>query len=180
MNNITGLIKANKISNKLTKESIQEALLVLLSKKDINNIKITEIVKKAGISRTAFYNNYSSKEEVLNDIISTFLRSINSRISIYENPTKYHWFLTFFTEVKKNARFFISVSSVIPRYLLNLNPREENAQNNVYEQKSFEAAIGVLIYTWLDNPKETPEQMASICEKMFQGFNNVSYIAKNV
>ena len=77
MNNINGLIKANQISNKLTKESIQEALLVLLSKKAIEEVRITEIVKKAGISRTAFYNNYTSKEEVLNDIITTFLKSIN-------------------------------------------------------------------------------------------------------
>ena len=61
MNNINGLIKANQISNKLTKESIQEALLVLLSKKAIEEVRITEIVKKAGISRTAFYNNYTTK-----------------------------------------------------------------------------------------------------------------------
>lgn len=46
MNNINGLIKANQISNKLTKESIQEALLVLLSKKAIEEVRITEIVKK--------------------------------------------------------------------------------------------------------------------------------------
>ena len=45
MNNINGLIKANQISNKLTKESIQEALLVLLSKKAIEEVRITEIVK---------------------------------------------------------------------------------------------------------------------------------------
>lgn len=182
MNNINGLIKANQISNKLTKESIQEALLVLLSKKAIEEVRITEIVKKAGISRTAFYNNYASKEEVLNDIITTFLNSINSRIHIYENPTSYHWFLIFFTEVKKNARFFSSISTVIPRYLLNLVPSGENASNNVYvyEQKAFEAAIGVLIYTWLDNPKESPSEMARICENMFKGFSNIAYITKNV
>lgn len=180
MNNINGLIKANQISNKLTKESIQEALLVLLSKKAIEEVRITEIVKKAGISRTAFYNNYTSKEEVLNDIITTFLKSINKRIHIYENPTSYHWFLTFFTEVKKNARFFSFISTVIPRYLLNLTPNGENDSNNVYEQKAFEAAIGVLIYTWLNDPKESPSEMAIICEKMFKGFSNITYITKNV
>ena len=51
MNNINGLIKANQISNKLTKESIQEALLVLLSKKAIE-----EVVLKYGRLDCAFNN----------------------------------------------------------------------------------------------------------------------------
>ena len=49
-----------------------------------------------------------------------------------------------------------------------------------YEKKAFEPAIGVLIYTWLNDPKESPSEMAIICEKMFKGFSNITYITKNV
>ena len=41
--------------NKATREAIQQALLYLMSKMDYQKIKVTDIVKKAGISRSTFY-----------------------------------------------------------------------------------------------------------------------------
>lgn len=37
--------------------------------KDYKDISITEICKKAKVSRTAFYKNYKTKEDVIKDII---------------------------------------------------------------------------------------------------------------
>ena len=56
---------SNMESNKITKESIQVALISLMANKKLENITITEIVKKAGVSRTSFYRNYKDKEDVL-------------------------------------------------------------------------------------------------------------------
>ena len=46
-------------------DSITEALLQLMSKKDFNNISICEITEKAGIGRVSFYRNFDNKEDVL-------------------------------------------------------------------------------------------------------------------
>ncbi len=62
---LKNLIRSNSELNKLTKESIETALLFLMEKKDFNKISISELVKKAGVSRNAFYRNYKSKEEIL-------------------------------------------------------------------------------------------------------------------
>ncbi|HFI0346119.1 TPA: TetR/AcrR family transcriptional regulator [Streptococcus suis] len=62
---LKNLYQSNKETNQLTKESIETALLFLLEKKDMKQISVSELVRKAGVSRNAFYRNYKSKEEIL-------------------------------------------------------------------------------------------------------------------
>ena len=50
---------------KYTREWTFEALTKLLEIKEYNDIKITEIIHKAGISRATFYRNFSSKEDIV-------------------------------------------------------------------------------------------------------------------
>ncbi len=62
---LKNLYQSNKEANQLTKESLETALLFLLEKKELKNISVSELVRKAGVSRNAFYRNYKSKEEIL-------------------------------------------------------------------------------------------------------------------
>ena len=66
---IDPLQEYNAESHRLTIESIQKAMIQLLRENDFHKITILDIVKKAGVSRTAFYRNYTSKEQVLQSII---------------------------------------------------------------------------------------------------------------
>lgn len=54
-------------SNILVRESITEALFILMKKQEFSKIKISELVEKAGVSRVSFYRNYNSKEEIIED-----------------------------------------------------------------------------------------------------------------
>jgi len=51
--------------NLIIRESIETALIELMKRKPFNEITITEIVKKAGVSRISYYRNYYLKEDVL-------------------------------------------------------------------------------------------------------------------
>ncbi len=51
---------------KYTREWTYEALVRLMGNKQYQDINITEIIKKAGISRATFYRNFSSKEDIVN------------------------------------------------------------------------------------------------------------------
>jgi AcrR family transcriptional regulator len=53
----------------LTKESIFTALLELMATKEFAQISVTAIAKRAGVSRMAFYRNYQTKEDILNDYL---------------------------------------------------------------------------------------------------------------
>jgi len=52
--NLDILKKNNMEINAITKEAIEQALISLIKEKDFKDITITEITKKAGVSRTAY------------------------------------------------------------------------------------------------------------------------------
>ncbi len=56
--------KRNETS-RLTRECITTALLLLSEEKDYDDITITDITEKAGVSRMAYYRHYKSKDEII-------------------------------------------------------------------------------------------------------------------
>lgn len=55
----------NVEQQQISKKSICIALVELLKKKNYADISVTEITKKAGVSRNAYYRNFESKDQVL-------------------------------------------------------------------------------------------------------------------
>ena len=64
------LKKNNEESNFVTREAVQEALFLLMKEQDYEEIRITDIIKKSGISRSAFYRNYKTNLIVPDDLES--------------------------------------------------------------------------------------------------------------
>ncbi|MDD2957192.1 MAG: TetR/AcrR family transcriptional regulator [Lachnospiraceae bacterium] len=56
--------KSNPIAEQ-SKQWIMEAMISLLKYKEFEKISISELVKKAGLSRRTFYRNFNSKTEVI-------------------------------------------------------------------------------------------------------------------
>ncbi len=51
--------------NRLATESMYTALMILMRKKAFRDITVTELTRKAGVSRMAFYRNYTDLESVI-------------------------------------------------------------------------------------------------------------------
>ncbi|MDE5631168.1 MAG: TetR/AcrR family transcriptional regulator, partial [Bacilli bacterium] len=64
-------------SEKYVDEYIISALFTLMKKKKYEDISITEITNKAGVSRVSFYRNFNSTEDIIKkwieDITDHFL-----------------------------------------------------------------------------------------------------------
>ena len=104
---LNNLKQANKEINQLTCEALETALLHLLETKDLACISISELVKKAGVSRTAFYRNYRSKEQLLENIFEHVIRRVMTgfmTINLQEQATKAWHYL--FSETKKEAKLY--------------------------------------------------------------------------
>ncbi|MBR3486231.1 MAG: helix-turn-helix transcriptional regulator, partial [Clostridia bacterium] len=98
---------SNAEANKVTRECMKTALVKLLNEKDLPRISVTEIVTAAGVSRPAFYRNYSSKEDLLEDVIASVKELLSKVVMLWraaETPSeKMEWMTQAFTEAGKNS-----------------------------------------------------------------------------
>ena len=80
------LMANNDELHKETRECIKEALIELLQKTRYNDISMTDIINRSGVSRAGVYKNYKSKTEIMLDIYKVFLDDIISELtgSIYK------------------------------------------------------------------------------------------------
>lgn len=58
-------MRRKNVTNQIIRESITQALLLLMKTQPFAQITITDIVKKAGVGRVSFYRNFAGKEDVL-------------------------------------------------------------------------------------------------------------------
>lgn len=58
-------MRRKSTTSKMMKSYIAESLLLLMEKKDFQNITIGEITKKAGVNRSTYYRHFNRKEEII-------------------------------------------------------------------------------------------------------------------
>ena len=65
-----------------TAQLMNQALILLLEKKDIEFITVTEITKKAGVNRSTFYLHYENTYELLEETIENLNKNFLSSLSL--------------------------------------------------------------------------------------------------
>lgn len=72
--------------NRFTRQCIGESMIALMKDKAYENITISDIVKKAGVSRMTFYHYFQSKTDALNnylhEIIECYLEECSRSVGI--------------------------------------------------------------------------------------------------
>ena len=81
---IKNLKQSNEKSHKLADSALKEALYRMLRTKDISEIKITDLIKAAGVSRGTYYKHYYLLTDLLKDdldeIIDNVLKNLTSSL----------------------------------------------------------------------------------------------------
>jgi len=101
--------KVNNLQNKLAKESIFIALMILMKKKSFNEISITEITKKAGVSRMAYYRNYTVKEDIITNYLDELFAEYFNTILGYEKHNKYRDTCLYFAYFRKHNELILNL-----------------------------------------------------------------------
>lgn len=78
-----------------TKKAIQNALVELAQEKELNQITVTDIAKRAEINRKTFYAHYSCAEDVLTEIEDEFVRLFEKDIKDLNLLNVEHSFVLF-------------------------------------------------------------------------------------
>ncbi len=170
------LSKHNENINKVVCESLQQALIILMNKKDFNDISITELCRKAGVSRMAFYNNYNSKDDLLKKLISyhSYLL-INLIGSPFRERIDISWYVNMFEYAKENhynlktifdAGFKYEYLSTITDIVLH---DKDIPSDKKYLRVMWAGGIINTIIYWLESGmKESIDEIATFC------YNNLS------
>lgn len=167
---------SNEETNRITKECIQSALILLMGEMPFHKITITEIVRRSGVSRTAFYRNFSSKEDVLSDLSEQLLSGFTQMVmtAIHEdNPEGLY--CQMFQLVKDNHQEFgLMVKAGLQRNeYLNVSAYIEAQYTNLdimtrYAILGWWGALLNIVLDWYQKGmKEEIGAMADLCCQLF-------------
>ena len=163
----------NQQSNELTRECIDMAMMYLMSEKPYESISVSELTKRAGVSRTAFYRNYESKEDVLKEIGKIVIDSLSAILNKVKSPDDVHGTLVeFFTQIKKQRNYVellakadVSMKLLFPNAHMLENVFKAASQKDHYRMIAVDSALAGLVREWIANDYDlTPEELADVME----------------
>ena len=163
---------SNKESNRLTRECLQTALITLMGQKPFEKITISELVRRSGVSRTAFYRNYNTKEDILNEVGDVFVDILAKSFADgrFEKDRR-GWYYDFFRIIKENATVFRLLlqahmvnTSLFPTYVLVKKIDHTKDTLSHYDFLAWEGALSTITVHWFqDGMKESIDFMADFC-----------------
>lgn len=82
------LRRNNEESNAFVRECIRGALIQLMASKPFASITVSDIARRAGVSRNAYYRNYASKEAILDEYLHELIDAIDATMLAYDPMTQ--------------------------------------------------------------------------------------------
>lgn len=166
----------NKESITLVKKCIVDALLLLMNEKEFDDISITEICNKAGVSRMTYYRNYYTKKDIiieyLKDIAEDFKKESHSwqKSNEYTNKNVIRFLFTyfekyaFFIKTLRKANLSGLLQECLNQYLENeIVFKNNNDPYEKYHMYSYSGALYNVYMKWIDNNMtESVEEMTEI------------------
>ncbi|MCR5416733.1 MAG: TetR/AcrR family transcriptional regulator [Pseudobutyrivibrio sp.] len=156
-----------KINQKteFTRRCIGEAVIELLQKKEFGSLKISEIAKRAGVSRTSFYNYYVDVYGVLTD----YLKMIIAEYLVEGEKTgnngyfQYNHIVFSFEFFDRYAKYFLTLTrhrlhsivfEGINDFVLKYIKSERHA--SLYELYAYSGALLNSFLMWEEGGKKEP------------------------
>ena len=174
----------NKESNQLTRECLQLSLMHLMRERPYEKITVSEIVRRAGVSRTAFYRNYTDKEDILHELGNQLVSNVAElceKPELHEDP--HQWFEDVFRAVRKDKETIdlLDQAGILQHELFSgrsiselLYPTADTELK--YIRLASEAAFFQILISWFrDGMHESEKRMADICEYVFE--NNLKKLS---
>lgn len=152
----------------------------LVQTKEINQISVTEICKKANINRSTFYANYLD----VYDLADKITEQIENDVALLyqderEKKNNTNDYLKLFYHIKENQIFYKTYFKlnrdkhfIIKEYDTNLSKIMYNDQHIDYHIEFFMAGLNAMIKKWLYHGcKESPEEMDHILKSEYKNKN---------
>lgn len=171
----------NTPNNKRKKESmerLEKVFIELLQTKELNEISVSDICKRAGLNRTTFYANYTDIYGLADSIRDKLEVAVSD---LYRNEITQGFnsndYLKLFRHIKENQIFYRTYFKLgydnkyrIISYDTGLAQTHFKNRFIEYHMEFFKAGITQIIKLWLKNDcKESPEEIFEIIKSEYQG-----------
>lgn len=169
---------ADNQKTRFTRMCIGEAVVKLLKQKDFGSLKISDIVRKAGVSRTTFYQYYTTPYSVLTDYLSILVSEYLQQSKL-QNPKRqfftyahilfslqfFDGYADFFLTLSENKLHSVMLDGINTFMTQHIRT---DSRLSVYELYSY---AGGLLNTFLkweeDGKKDTAEEIANTIYRMY-------------
>lgn len=160
-----------------TEEYITEALFLLMEKREYSSISITDISKKAGVSRISFYRNFTSKDEVLKRYLEKSFKDWKTHWEESGDTNIAYQIFKFFDEQRRVIQLLYQANLqflLIDHILLACGYQKGGNKIECYAKST----VAYIIFGWcnewyLQGMNQTPEEMV----KLFEQANQSSQIS---
>ncbi len=171
-------------------EAIYDAFLLLLHEKDIDKITVSDVIKKAGVVRSTFYNHYENIPALVSAIEDKTIHDIFSLMETFHpkndrdicksyflaicNYTLTNSFLANILRSPQGNRFFEKAMTMFHQYVTDVtnttSPTKHSKEEFSYMIAcTIGSSLGVLHKWSVDNFKVSAEVIADILTQAFIG-----------
>lgn len=161
-----------------SKQKIEQVLMKFLQTKELNQISVSDICKKANLNRSTFYANYAD----IYELADTIKEKLEMQVAeLYKNEIEKGFnsnnYLILFQHIKQNQIFYKTYFKLgydekyeILKYDDMLAKKYFDDQFVEYHMEFFKSGLTRVIKLWLQNNcKETPEEIFEIIKSEYQG-----------
>ena len=159
--------------NMLIKESITTALLQMMQTKNIDEIPIVELIKKAGVARNSFYRNFTDKKDIIHQRLVALIEEWGKDYETRNDPSffseslirHYYKYKEFYLLLYKRGLSDMIYETI--RYASKL----DESKNNI--ERYTKSMISGMIFGWIDEwmrqgMPESPEEIMLISQQLQQ------------
>ena len=107
--NTIGFSEHNDALHDAVIEAIEQSFVLLAKEKPYEKITVSAIVERAGVSRSAFYRNYETKDALLKSFVSNITGKLTDMV--FDNLSFKAYWLRFFDVVSENKDVFSMIIS---------------------------------------------------------------------
>lgn len=168
----------NNRRRKESQEKIEKVFVELLQSRELSQIRVSEICKRANVNRTTFYANYMDiygLADAIRDRLEAQLKDLyRDEIEAGSNSNNY---LKLFCHIQQNQIFYRTYFKLgydnnykIALYDTELAEKYFQGRFINYHMEFFKSGLTRVIKLWLEQGcKETPEEIFEIIKSEYQG-----------
>ena len=147
----------------ISERKIVNAFIELLEESSLEQISITDIIKKANLSRPTFYYYYSNKEDLVETTFSKILDNVSSILQ-EDNRKLCLTLMTHIPNINGMIREFI-IETILNSDIENVTELMEQSYHipAKYSLEVYVSTIVTILTLWLkEDCIESPEELADI------------------